>query len=276
MSRARLAVAAVVIALLAVFVALPLVLVAGKAVASPDAWDAALSGVNRAALENSLLLGIGAAALALFVGAPLGAALARLDLKGAGVLQTLLVLPLAAPSYVWAMAWIALAAPKAGWLNQLAGGTWIDIYGLHGIVWVEGLALFPLVLLPTRAALESADPSLEEAARVGGAGALRAFLTGSAPLAAPAAASGALLAFLAAISSFGVPYLLGVATAHPALVATTRIYQAQAMGAERDLRGAVALCLILLLFAAAAATLAARAAKSRAVQAGKGRRISKL
>lgn len=276
--RARSVVAIVVVPLLALFVALPLAIIVLRSLADPTVYVSAISSrESRAALLNSLAVGGGAATLAFVIGAPLGAALARLRIRGTAVLQTLLVLPLAAPSYIWAMAWISLGAPRAGWLNQLAGHTWLDIYGLHGIIWVEGLALYPLVLLPTRAALEAADPTLEEAARISGAGPLRAFLTGSAPLGLPAAGSGALLAFLAGISSFGVPWLLGVATAHPALVATTRIYQALALGARRDVGAALALCMILLVFAASAALLATRFARARvAAGAGKGRRIAPL
>ena len=276
--RARSAVAAVVVPLLGLFIVVPLGLIVLKSLGhGPAVYAEAIeSASNRSALFQSLEIGAGVAAIAFLLGAPLGAALARLKLGGAGVLATLLVLPLAAPSYVWAMAWIALAAPKAGWLNLLAPRPWVDIYGLGGIIFVEGLALYPLVLLPTRAALESADPSLEEAARIGGAGPLRAFFTGSAPLAAPAAVSGALLAFLASISSFGVPYLLGIATAHPTLVATTRIYQALALAAEKDVRGAIALCMLLLVFAGLAAFLAARAAPARPSGAGKGRRVARI
>ena len=269
---------AIALPLLLIFIVLPLGLLFARSFSEgPSLYLAVLrSPMNRAALGNSLRVALGVAGVALLLGTPLGIALARLQLAGSRALGTLLVLPLAAPSYVWAMAWIALASPRAGWLNRLAGAQLFDIYGLPGIVFVEGLALFPLVLLPTRAALESADPSLEEAARIGGAGPLRAFLTGSFPLALPPAASGALLAFLASLSSFGVPYLLGVATERPALVATTRIYQALALGDAREVNSAIALCLILLVFAAAAQLLASRVRRSGPQGSGKGRRIGRL
>lgn len=279
---ARAVVTAVCAALLGAFVVLPLGLVAARGLADgADALSDLARGPGAAALWNSLIVASGAAALALAFGAPLGAALARLPLRGGKVLGTLLVLPLAAPSYVWAMAWIALAAPRGGWLNRLAAALGhpaplVDIYGLAGIAFVEGLALAPLVLLPTRAALETADPALEEAARISGASPLRAFVTGSAPLAAPAVASGTLLAFLAAVSSFGVPYLLGVAAVHPRLVATTRIYQALSLGGERDVRSALALGLVLLALAVVAQALSSRLARARPSTGGKGRRPAKL
>ena len=276
--NARAIVAALLSPPLLVFVALPMAVLLGKSlVDGPGVYlDAIRSPSNRAALTNTLVAGCGAALLALGVGAPLGAALARLDVRGRKLLGTLLVLPLAAPPYVWAMAWIALASPRAGWLNKLALAWGLpsplaDIYGMPGIVWVLGLSLYPFVLLPTRAALESADPSLEEAARIGGAGPLRAFVTGSLPVAAPAIAAGTLTAFLGSISAFGVPYLLGVATERPVLVATTRIYQAMALGADADVRSAIALCVLLLLLAFAATFAAERAASARALSS-KGRR----
>ncbi len=289
----RAVVAALVVAALAAFVVVPIAVLLGRSLAEGPAvfLEALSSEANRRALANTFVSGAGAAALAALLGAPLGAALARLPLRGSRILDALLVLPIAVPPYVWAMAWIALASPRAGWLNQLAaavgigGGTGIagagvaplDVYGMPGIVWVLGTSLFPLVLLPTRAALQSADPSLEEAARIAGAGPVRAFVTGSLPLAWPAAVSGTLLAFLGSISAFGVPYLLGVATERPALVATTRIYQAMALGADADLRSAIALCALLMALGAAATVAAARLGRAPAAAAGgKGRRVHPL
>lgn len=261
---------------IAVFIALPLVLLFGRSLADPAAWVSALAPSGRRALWNTLVVGGGSALVALAAGAPLAAVLARLKTRGAKALGVILVLPLAAPPYVWAMAWIALASPRAGWVNRLAGRTLVDVFGLPGIVWVMGLALYPLVLLPTRAALESADASLEEAARISGAGPVRAFLTGSLPVAWPAAAFGTLLAFLGAISAFGVPYLLGVSTANPVLVVTTRIYQAFSLGGDADKHSAIALSALLLLVAAAASAIASRLAKTRALPSGKGRRAATL
>jgi iron(III) transport system permease protein len=273
----------VVLPLIVALIAIPLAIVFWRAIAGgPSLFlDVLATPSSRAAMRNSIVVAGGAAALALGMGAPLAAALARLHLRGGRALATLLVLPLAVPSYVWAMAWIALAAPRSGWLNRAAialGATSapFDVFGLGGIIFVEGLALFPLVLLPTRAALLNADPSLEEAARISGAGPLRAFATGSLPMAAPAAASGASLAFLASLSSFGVPYLLGVATEKPALVATTRIYQALSLGSAADVRAALALCLVLLALAGGASLLAARLGRSVPVPAGKGRKVALL
>lgn len=266
---------------LLVFVGIPMaVLLAKSLVDGPAVYlDAIRIPSNRNALVNTLVSGLGAAAVSLAVGAPLGAALARLDITGKRLLNTLLVLPLAAPPYVLGMAWIALAAPRAGWINKLAvswglasdGNPLVDIFGMHGIIWVLGLSLYPFVLLPTRAALESADPSLEEAARIGGAGPIRSFVTGSLPVAAPAIAAGTLTAFLGAISAFGVPYLLGVATDRPVLVATTRIYQAMSLGAEADVRSSIAMCVVLLVLAFGATFAAERAARARSLST-KGRR----
>lgn len=262
---------------LVVFVGIPMAVLLVKSLAEgPSVYLDAMREPNRSALVNTLVSGLGAAVVALVAGAPLGAALARLDIAGKRVLGTLLVLPLAAPPYVLGMAWIFLASPHSGFLNRVAA-SWglpspmFDVYGMPGIVWVLGLSLYPFVLLPTRAALESADPSLEEAARIAGAGPVRSFVTGSLPVAAPAIAAGTLTAFLGAISAFGVPYLLGVATERPVLVATTRIYQAMSLGAEADVRSSIAMCVMLLVLAFAATFAAERAVRGRALST-KGRR----
>lgn len=277
-SRSQVVVGALVGAPLLVFVAVPLALLLVRSVANgPEAYRAALADpASRRALVNTFLSGGGAALLSFAIGAPLGAALARLRIGGGRVLDALLILPIAVPPYVWAFAWIALGAPRVGWLNQLAGTAWLDVFGLPGMIWVLGLSMYPLVLLPTRAALESADPALEEAARIAGAGPFRAFLVGAVPVALPAAVGGTLLAFLGAISAFGVPYLHGVATERPVLVATTRIYQAMALGSEHDVQAAIALCVVLLAIAALATWAASRAARPQPLAMGKGRRAALL
>src|SRR5687768_898951 len=104
--RAKLLVGAVIIPLLGAFVVLPLAILAVRSLADgPGVYAAAAANAdNQAALVNTLVTGGGAALFALIAGAPLGAALARLRLPGGRALSLLLVLPIAVPPYVWAMA----------------------------------------------------------------------------------------------------------------------------------------------------------------------------
>ncbi|QSQ22020.1 iron ABC transporter permease [Pyxidicoccus parkwayensis] len=224
------------------------------------------------ALGNTLKVSTGAALLALVLGAPLSLLLFRTDLPLRGAFTVLFTLPSAIPAFIWGMGWLALASPRAGYLNRLLGEGTFDIYGATGIAFVEGLSGLPLVLLAGAAALRRVDPALEEAARVCGASPVRALLTTTLPLALPSLLSGAVMVFLMAASSFGVPYLLGVSASPPTRVLTTRIYELVLLGGDAGLARASVLAtgLLLLVPLALLATWALGRSGRVRLSAGKG------
>ncbi|MFY2561062.1 ABC transporter permease [Corallococcus terminator] len=231
---------------LVLFAVGPVVLLLARGAGAPGepgwAWLASEAG----ALGNTLAISGGAAMLALALGTPLSLLLFRTDLPLRGAFTVLFTLPSAIPAFIWGMGWLSLASPRAGYLNRLLGEGTLDIHGPVGIAFVEGLSGLPLVLLAGAAALRRVDPALEEAARVCGASPARALLTTTVPLVLPSLLSGAVMVFLMAASSFGVPYLLGVSASPPTRVLTTRIYELVLLGDE-GLGRASALALALLL-----------------------------
>lgn len=153
----------------------------------------------------SALFGIGAAWL-----------VERTDLPGARAWRVMLALPLAIPAYVAAICWLILLR-RGGVVDQVAmewlgfaRGTFPlpQITNLWGATIVISLCVFPYVFLPVGAALRSLDRSLEEAARMAGLSAWRTFWRVTLPLALPAAAGGALLVALYALSDFGTVAML--------------------------------------------------------------------
>ncbi|AKQ70508.1 Ferric iron ABC transporter, permease protein [Myxococcus hansupus] len=204
---------------------------------------------ERGALGNTLTIATGAAVLAFVAGTPLALVLFRTDLPLRGAFTVLFTLPSAVPAFIWGMGWLSLASPRAGYLNRLLGADTFDIYGPVGIAFVEGVSGLPLVLLAGAAALRRVDPAMEEAARVCGASTPRVLLTTTLPLALPSLLSGAVMVFLMAASSFGVPYLLGVSASPPTRVLTTRIYELVLMGGDAGLGRAALLAASLLLLA---------------------------
>jgi iron(III) transport system permease protein len=228
------------------------------------AWE------ERLTLLNTVVTSAGAAAISLALGGLLALLLFRTDLPGRGVFAALFTLPSAIPAFIWGMGWLTLAAPRAGLLNR-ALGLGLDIQGRAGIAFVMGTVGIPLVMLAGASAFRRVDPALEEAARVCGAGPVRALLSSTLPLAWPSLVSGAVLVFLLTASAFGVPYMLGVAATPPTLVATTRIYAQLLMGSA-SLAPAWALSALLMgltPFALAANALLGRSARVR-LGAGKG------
>lgn len=267
------------IGLLIAFTVVPLVVLLVRASASEGPGIFALWShpATLHALQGTLFTSTGAAVISFSLGLPLAVLLERTDLPSRRLLRAAFTLPTAIPPYIWCMGWIALANPRAGLLNRLLGEGALDIYSTAGIAFVLGGAGLPLVMLPAAAVLARIDPSLEEAARICGAGPLRTLLAVPVRLALPAAASGAALVFLFAAASFGVPYLLGVTATPPTPTLTTRIYSEMLMG-PGGLWTATALSLLLLALAVAVLALSRMLGRSgrTALLAGKGLKVREL
>lgn len=237
-------------ALLVPFVVLPLVLLGGSLVAEPGALAVIARPLEREAAWNTVLLALGTTAFALFAGLPLGVLVARTDLPGAARWRVLATLPYVVPPYVSAIAWIALLNPTNGMVNRglrAVGLPVLDVYGLPGMVLVMGLECTPLVMIATADALSRMDASLEEQARVAGAGPFAAVARVTLPLAAPAIVAACSFVLASTAAAFGVPYLLATGSAEPTWVLTTRIAQALDLDPTRGRPIAVALAAELLL-----------------------------
>src|SRR6185436_4289687 len=84
------------------------------------------------------------------------------------------------------------------------------MYGMHGVLLVETLHLFPFMTLSILDSLSKVDPSLEEAAQVVGAKGWQRFKDITLPLTTPGYISGALLVFIWTFADFVTPLVLGV------------------------------------------------------------------
>jgi arabinogalactan oligomer/maltooligosaccharide transport system permease protein len=147
------------------------------------------------ALRNSLLVSGGAAILSLAFGASMAYAFARFRFPGrrAG-LFALLVGSLLPP--------VALMVPLYMLLTLIGLRT-----TLLGLTIVYASFSMPFCIWNMRAAFQSVSLELEEAAFLDGASPLRAFLSISLPLALPAIAVAALVAFLIGYSEFALGWL---------------------------------------------------------------------
>lgn len=160
----------------------------------------------------------------------------RTDLPGRRVVQVLLGMPLALPSYVAAFGWI-------GWRPDLAGRT--------GAAVVLTTICYPYVYLPVLAALHRCDPALEDVSRSLGHGPLATFWRVTAPQVRVATAGGGLLVGLYVLSDFGA-----VATMRHEVL-TTAIYGSYRGSFDRTpaaVLGCVLALLALLVVAAERAT----------------------
>jgi iron(III) transport system permease protein len=160
---------------------------------------------------------------AMMLALPLAWLVVRTDLPFRNLCRWLAVVPLAIPSYIGAMAYIALLGPVGSvnaWFTTLTGSQqqWINIYGFWGGVFVLGLFTYPYIFLLASAALEATNPAVEETARSLGESPLGVLRRVTLPMLRPSVLAGGLLVFLYALSDFGSLSLLRV---H---VFTTAIY----------------------------------------------------
>lgn len=166
------------------------------------------------AFVNTIVLSGAVALLSLILGAMLAWIIARTDAPGRAQLAPLLLVPLMISNLVTTLAWIALCAPNAGFVNVLARNylsirTLFDVYSVHGMVLVLVLHYASFAFIPIYAALRSIDGSLEEASYMLGGGPLRTALRMTLPLIWPTLAATFMMIFVFVSENFAVPTLLG-------------------------------------------------------------------
>lgn len=155
---------------------------------------------------NSLLLVLCVAVLSATLGTSLAALVALTEFPGRRAFSWLLVLPLAMPAFVNAVAMIGLfdySGPLAQTWRDLGGQAWPEFRGLGGLSLTLVLALYPYVYLVARGAFASQGGSALEVARSLGMTPWQAFLSTALPLARPWIAAGTLLVMMETLADFG-------------------------------------------------------------------------
>jgi iron(III) transport system permease protein len=167
------------------------------------------------ALWKSLVLGVATVAASSVIGIAVAFLLVRYDFRGRGFFSYLTMIPIISPPLVGTLGFTFILG-RAGSVNVLLMD-WFDmlkpinfLYGIHGVVLVETLHLFPMITLNVVDALGKIDPALEEAAESVGARGWKKFWTITLPLTTPGYVAGALLVFIWTFSDFATPLILGV------------------------------------------------------------------
>jgi iron(III) transport system permease protein len=182
------------------------------------------SPLQRESLVNSLLIAVATTAGATLVALPLAWTLTRFSFAGRTTLQSLLLVPLIMPPFVGAIGLKQLLARfgSANLLLMNAGVVpadrpvdWLGAGGFWGIILLQVLNLYPILLLNLSAALANVDPSLREAAQNLGAGGWRLFRTVTVPLILPGYFAGAIIVFIAAFTDLGTPLIFGFSKVVP-------------------------------------------------------------
>ncbi len=167
------------------------------------------------ALWKSLVLGVATVAASSVIGIAVAFLLVRYDFRGRGLFSYLTLIPIISPPLVGTLGFTFILG-RAGSVNVLLMDLFDMLkpinflYGIHGVVLVETLHLFPMITLNVVDALGKIDPALEEAAESVGARGWKKFWTITLPLTTPGYVAGALLVFIWTFSDFATPLILGV------------------------------------------------------------------
>lgn len=163
---------------------------------------------------KSMVLGVSAVITTSVIGIAVAFLLLRYDFPGRNLFSYLTMLPLILPPLVGVLGFTFIFG-RAGTVNVLLYD-WFGLepinfmYGMHGILLVETVHLFPMMTLSVLDALSKVNPTLEEAAQGMGAKGWRRFLDVTLPLTTPGYISGALLVFIWTFADFITPLVLGV------------------------------------------------------------------
>lgn len=182
----------------------------------------------------------------------------RSDIPMKGLMKAMFTIPYMFPPFFGAMAWSLMLAPRSGYMNKLfmhltgSATPLMNINSIGGIVFVETCYYFPFVFLQVVSALERMDPTLEESARIAGAGQWYVIRKITLPLVLPAIAAGAMLILISSLSHFGVPAILGFS--NNIFTLPTKIYQLinRSAGSFQGIREGAALSILLVLVVVAA------------------------
>jgi iron(III) transport system permease protein len=220
------------------------------------AWSAGSDQLGRVvtsasfgvAVRNTLLLALAVTALAVPLGTALALALRRPGIPGRRGWQLAVLLPVLVPDFVLGYSWTQAYGP-GGFTDTLLGWDWGGVPGAVqvGIVLVVGAV--PVAYLVVAAGLATrAEPLLERAARISGAGRWTTTRTVTLPLLAPALAAASVLVFVLSLGAFAVPQVLGTPAGFRTVA--TQIYADLSLGGSPEaFTEAVTLALLLVVLA---------------------------
>jgi iron(III) transport system permease protein len=200
---------------------------------------------------TTLGIALGVASLACLVAVPLAWLVARTDVPARRTLRGLVIVSFITPPFIGAVAWVLLAAPNSGLLNQyyrwITGAGPFDhlfnIFSAAGIIFVMGSYAFPYVFVLAANTLDRMPYDLEEASAILGGGRWHTFRRVTLPMVLPALLAGFLIAFLQAMTQFGTPAILALPAGFHVL--TTKIWSLFQYPPKTHLAAACAMPLLL-------------------------------
>lgn len=263
----------VVVAIVLAIVALPIATILVLALTpSENIWPHLVRTVLPGSAARTLLLAGGVAAIAFAVGTSTAWLVTMYRFPGRGLIDQLLVLPLAVPTYIVAYCYVELfdyAGPVQSELRSLFGWArptdyWFpQVRSLGGAIFMMAAVLYPYVYITARASFAQQSVCALEVARTLGRTPLGTFIEVALPLARPAIAAGIALVVMECFNDLGAVQYLGVQTLSASIYSTWL--------QRSNLGGAAQLAAVMLLFVVALLAIERTARAGRQVHHTTGR-----
>lgn len=230
--------------ILGVLIALPLFVIAFYLfVPGSDVWQHIRDTVLVDYVINTVLLMTLTSVFAAIMGIGAAWMVSTREFRGRKLMEWLLVLPLAFPTYLMAFTQVNIFSYTGifrAFTRKLgiADGLYFDLMHIPGLAFILALALYPYVYLPLRLTFRSRLSDMVEAARSLGASEIKIFFSILLPLSRPALAGGLFLVSMEVLNDYGAVKYFGINTL------TTGIFSAWfSMG---DIGSAIKIAAILL------------------------------
>ncbi|MEM9919946.1 MAG: iron ABC transporter permease, partial [Bacteroidota bacterium] len=202
---------------LVLFIAIPIfAIVANLFDEAGEMWSHIVQYFLLDYLSNSIILLLGTGVLCTAMGVGAAWIVTKYEFPFRPVLEWLLFLPLAIPSYIVAYAYVGMFG-NGGSVIQLLQSVGlsiqkIEMMNLAGLIWVLSVSLFPYVYASTRAMFSSQSQVLRESAYLLGASEKRYFFSIALPMALPAIIGGSFLVFMEVLNDYGAAKYFGINT----------------------------------------------------------------
>jgi len=201
----------------------------------------------------------------------------RTDFRRKGTMYTVITLGMVLPTFLVAMGWSVLLAPRGGILNEVFHhvGVTFDVTSLLGMALLQGVLLIPISFIITAAALRNLDVSGGEAAAMSGANRVQTLRRVTLPVLKPSLYGALIYVVIIGFGAFDVPAILGLKSR--TFVFSTYIYDLvspQAGQSQYQIAAAVGVLMLIIGFILSCLySRLLRSAKRYATVSGKTHRI---
>ncbi|MEJ6754043.1 MAG: iron ABC transporter permease [Flavobacteriales bacterium] len=183
---------------------------------SGEMWEHITSYFLFDYIKNSTVLIIGTGLLTFIIGTSAAWIVSRYSFRFRKIIEWLLFMPLAIPSYIVAYSYVGLFGNGGTFINIFSNlGITIDrieMMNIYGLIWVLSFSLYPYVYAGTRTIFQSFPSQLKHTASLLGVSKRKYFFSIAIPLASPAIIGGLFLVFMEVLNDYGAAKYYGIST----------------------------------------------------------------